>query len=76
MPIRACGRDRWVARDGRGREVPIRRGAVSRGQSTGGIAYRREGPNAKPRRGTLVLVGWTMIAANPTVWGLDVGMGA
>jgi hypothetical protein len=65
MPIHALGRDRWVARDGRGREAPVRRGAVSRRQSTGGIDDRREGQNAKPRRRTPVLVGWTLTAANP-----------
>jgi hypothetical protein len=65
MPIHALGRDRWVARDGRGREAPVHRGAVSRGQSTGGIDGRREGPNARPRRRTPVLAGWTTTAANP-----------
>ena len=69
MP-RHAWRVRGVVRDGRGREAAARRGAVSRGQSTGGVAGRREGPNAKPRRRTLVLVGWTMKAANPN-WGLD-----
>jgi hypothetical protein len=53
------------SRDGRGREVPARRGEVSRGRSTGGIAGRREGPNAKPRRRTPVLAGSTLKAANP-----------
>ena len=52
-----------------GREAAARRGAVSRGQSTGGVDGRREGPNAKPRRRTPVLVGWMMKAANPH-WGL------
>src|SRR5215207_4768327 len=65
MPIRASRRDRWVARDGRDREVAAHRGEVSRGRSTGGIDGSREGPNAKPRSRTLVLVGWTLIAANP-----------
>ena len=32
---------------------------------TGGDRCRWEGPNAKPRCRTLVLVGWTLIAANP-----------
>jgi hypothetical protein len=75
MPVHALGRDRRVARDGRGREAAVRRGAVSRGQSTGGIEGRREGPNAKPRRRTPVLAGWTLKAANP-VRGLGVDMGA
>jgi hypothetical protein len=65
MPVRAVGVDRRVARDSRGREIPVRRGEVSRGRVTGGIGGRREGPNAKPRRRTLVLVGWTLNAANP-----------
>ena len=56
---------RGVVRDGSGREAVARRGEVSRGRITGGIDDRREGPNAKPRRRTLVLVGWTLIAANP-----------
>ncbi len=64
MP-RHAWRVRGVVRDGRGREAAARRGAVSRGQSTGGIVDRREGPNAKPRRRTLVLAGWTLKAANP-----------
>ena len=46
----------------RGRRSPWR---SQRGRSTGGIADRREGPNAKPRRRTPVLVGWTLNAANP-----------
>ena len=62
-------RVRRVGRDGRGREASARRGEVSRGQSTGGIVGRREGPNAKPRSRTLVLVGWMLNAANPK-WGL------
>jgi hypothetical protein len=56
---------RGVVRDGGAREGVARRGEVSRGRSTGGIVDRREGPNAKPRRRTPVLAGWTMIAANP-----------
>jgi hypothetical protein len=56
---------RGVVRDGDVREDIARRGEVSRGRSTGGIVDRREGPNAKPRRRTPVLAGWTMIAANP-----------
>ena len=56
---------RGVVGDGRGREAPARRGAVSSGRTTGGIAGRREGPNAKPRRRTPVLAGWTLKAANP-----------
>ena len=64
MPGRAW-RDRRVGRDGGAREGAARRGEVSRGHSTGGIDGRREGPNAKPRRRTLVLVGWAMTAANP-----------
>ena len=61
---------RGVVRDGDAREGVARRGEVSRGRITGGIADRREGPNAKPRCRTLVLVGWTLNAANPK-WGLD-----
>jgi hypothetical protein len=57
--------DRGVVRDDRGREAAVRRGAVSRGRITGGIDGRREGPNAKTRRRTRVLVGWTLKAANP-----------
>ena len=56
---------RGVVRDGGVREGVARRGEVSRGRITGGIADRREGPNAKPRCRTLVLVGWTLNAANP-----------
>jgi hypothetical protein len=56
---------RGVVRDGGVREGVARRGEVSRGRITGGIDERREGPNAKPRRKTLGLVGWTLIAANP-----------
>ena len=56
---------RGVVRDGDVREGVARRGEVSRGRITGGIADRREGPNAKPRRRTLVLAGWTLNAANP-----------
>ena len=69
MP-RHAWRVRGVVRDGDAREGVARRGAVSRGQSTGGVDVRREGPNAKPRRRTPVLVGWMMKAANPN-WGLD-----
>jgi hypothetical protein len=57
--------DRGVVGDGRGREAVVRRGAVSRGQSTGGIDGRREGPNAKPSVRTFVLVVVALIAANP-----------
>jgi len=64
MPGRA-GRDRRVVWDGGACEGAARRGEVSRGRSTGGIDGRREGPNAKPRRRTLVLVGWALNAANP-----------
>jgi hypothetical protein len=56
---------RGVVRDDRGREAVVRCGAVSRGRITGGITGRREGPNAKPRRRTPVLVEWTLNAANP-----------
>jgi hypothetical protein len=58
-------RARRVGWDGGARESTVRRGEVSRGRSTGGIACRREGPNAKPRRRTPVLAGWTLKAANP-----------
>ena len=61
---------RGVVRDGGVREGVARCGEVSRGQSTGGVGGRREGPNVKLRRRTLVLVGWTLNAANPK-WGLD-----
>ena len=60
---------RGVVRDGGAREGVARRGEVSRGRITGGIADRREGPNAKPRRRTPVLAGWMLNAANPK-WGL------
>jgi hypothetical protein len=56
--------------DGGVREGVARRGEVSRGQSTGGVDGRREGPTVKPRRRTPVLVGWTLNAAN-SIWGLD-----
>ena len=56
---------RGVVRDGGVREGAARRGEVSRGQSTGGIADRREGPNAKPSVRTFVLVVVALIAANP-----------
>jgi hypothetical protein len=74
MPGRAW-RDRRVGWDGGVREGAARRGEVSRGRSTGGIDCRREGPNAKPRRRTPVLAGWTLKAANPAR-GLGVYMGA
>jgi hypothetical protein len=61
-PVRLA---RGVVRDDRGREAVVRRGEVSRGRTTGGIDERREGPNVKPRHRTLVLVGWTLNAANP-----------
>ena len=61
---------RGVVRDGWRREALARRGEVSRGRSTSGDRYRWEGPNAKPRRRTLVLAGWALIAANPAR-GLD-----
>ena len=56
---------RGVVRDDRGREATVRRGAVSRGHSTGGIVGRREGPNVKPSVKTFVLVVVVLIAANP-----------
>jgi len=56
---------RGVVRDGWRREALARRGEVSRGRITSGDRYRWEGPNAKPRRRTLVLAGWALIAANP-----------
>lgn len=67
------GCDRRVGRDGGVREGAARRGEVSRRHSTGGIDDRREGLNAKPRPRTLVLVGWTLKAANPLLvcGGLD-----
>ena len=69
MPVRCASAARRVVWDGDVREDVVRRGEVSRGRSTGGIADRREGPNAKPRCRTLVLVGWMLKAANPK-WGL------
>jgi hypothetical protein len=63
--------DHGVVQDGWGRKALVRCGEVSRGRSTGGIVGRREGPNAKPRSRTLVLVGRTSKAANPAR-GLDV----
>ena len=69
LPVRCASAARRVAWDGGVREGVARRGEVSRGHSTGGIADRREGPNAKPRCRTLVLAGWTLKAANPE-WGL------
>ena len=56
---------RGVVRDGGAREGVARRGEVSRGRITSGIYRRWEGPNAKPRCRTLVLVGWTLNVANP-----------
>ena len=58
--------------DGGVREGVARRGEVSRGRTTSGDRDRWEGPNAKPRCRTLVLVGWTVKAANPAR-GLDGG---
>ena len=58
-------RVRRVGRDGGVREGAARRGEVSRGRITSGIDCRWEGPNAKPRGRTLVLVGRTLTAANP-----------
>ena len=69
MPVRCVSTARRVVRDDRGREAAVRRGEVSRGRSTSGDLHRWEGPNAKPRCRTLVLVGWTFRAANP-IWGL------
>ena len=65
MPVRCASTARRVVRDDRGREAAVRRGEVSRRRSTSGIADRWEGLNAKPRCRTLVLVGWTLNAANP-----------
>src|SRR5438876_2367626 len=64
MPVHAW-RDRRVVRDRRGREARARRGEVSRGRTTGGDRYRREGPNAKPSVRTFVLVAVALTAANP-----------
>lgn len=64
MPVHLVGARR-VARDGAGRKAGARGGEVSRGRSTGGIAGRREGPNAKSSVRTLVLVTVAVIAANP-----------
>ena len=69
MPVRCASTARRVVRDGGVCEGVARRGEVSRGRITGGVADRREGPNAKPRCRTLVLVGWMLNAANPK-WGL------
>ena len=65
MPIHACGRARWVARDGGAREGAARRGEVSRRRSTSGIDGRWEGLNAKPSVRTPVLVVVALTAANP-----------
>jgi hypothetical protein len=70
MLDRCLGADRRVGCDGIGREAVVRRGEVSRGRSTGGIAGRREGPNAKPSVRTFVLVVVALTAANPRVGGL------
>jgi hypothetical protein len=56
VPDAPAGVDRGVVRDGRGREAAVRRGAVSRGHSTGGIDDCREGPSARPSVRTFVLV--------------------
>ena len=56
---------RGVVRDGGVREGVARRGEVSRGRITGGIADRREGPNAKSSVRTFVLVIVALTAANP-----------
>jgi hypothetical protein len=56
---------RGVVRDGGVREGVARRGEVSRGCTTGGIADRWEGPNAKPGVRTFVLVIVALTAANP-----------
>ena len=68
--LRGCPRcpvllGRGVVRDGGAREGVARRGEVSRGRITGGIADRREGPNAKPSVRTFVLVVVALTAANP-----------
>jgi hypothetical protein len=65
MPVRCVSAARRVVRDGGVREGVARRGGVSRGHSTGGIAGRREGPNAKPSARTFVLVIVALTAANP-----------
>jgi hypothetical protein len=58
---------RRVGKDGRRREVPVRRGEVSRGHSRGGRGH--EGPNAEPRRSPAVLVVAAMTVAKPLVEG-------
>jgi hypothetical protein len=70
MPVRCVSTVRRVVRDGGVREGVARRGEVSRRRSTSGDRDRWEGLNAKPRCRTLVLVGWTLKAANPAR-GLD-----
>ena len=60
-----CGRR--VGRDDWHREVPVHRGEVSRGRSSGGC--RHEGPNALPGRSPAVLVVSAMTAAKPLVEG-------
>ena len=60
-------RGRRVGWDGRGRKAPVHCGEVSRGRSTGAIASRREGPNAKRRSSTCVLVWVALTAANPVL---------
>jgi hypothetical protein len=64
MPGHAL-RARRVVWDGGGREGAARRGEVSRGHTTGGVAGRREGPNAKPSVKTFVLVIVALTVANP-----------
>ena len=54
-----------MVRDGGVREGAVRCGEVSRGHTTGGVAGRREGPNAKPSAKTFVLVIVALTAANP-----------
>src|SRR4051812_22664412 len=58
------GARRWWPRGCRSR------GEVSRGRSTGGIIGRREGPNAKPSVGPLVLVAVALTAPKPRFGGL------
>ena len=58
-------RARRVGRDGDAREGVARRGEVSRGRITSGIDCRWEGPNAKPRCRTLVLVGMDVDRSQP-----------
>jgi len=69
-------RPRRTSPDPGGRKAAGHPAGVSRGRISGRDRSGREGPNAKPRQRTLVLVGWTMSAANPAWRGLGAYMDA